>query len=318
MITMINVVAYGGVSILLILLLPILEEFWTLIQTVKSLFSSKIDLKEKYGTWAVVTGCTDGVGKALAFELARRELNIVLISRNLSKLEATSNQIKRKYAVETKIIVADFSQGREIYKEIKEGLKGLDLGILINNVGIQYTYPMYFGELPEQELWDVININVGSVTQMTRIVLPQMVEKNRGAVVNVCSGSKLQPIPFMNLYAASKMFVDYHTDALRHEYRHKNITIQCLCPYYISTKINHFSNALTKINIFIPTPKVYARSAITTLGHIDNTTGYWPHRIQYMFLFLVPKWIKIYFAGIMYKKMRDTYLKKSMSNVEYF
>lgn len=75
----------------------------------------------------------------------------------------------------------------------------------MNNVGRQYTYPMYLGEVPQQELWDIVNINIGATTMMTRMVLEQMKERRKGAIVNVSSGSELQPLPLMTVYAASKV-----------------------------------------------------------------------------------------------------------------
>jgi len=76
----------------------------------------------------------------------------------------------------------------------------------VNNVGRQYTYPMYLGEVPQQELWDILNINIGATTMMTRLVLPQMKKRKQGAIVNVSSGSELQPLPLMTVYAASKVY----------------------------------------------------------------------------------------------------------------
>ena len=77
----------------------------------------------------------------------------------------------------------------------------------VNNVGRQYTYPMYLGEVPQQELWDIVNINIGATTMMTRMVLEQMKERRKGAIVNVSSASELQPLPLMTVYAASKVLV---------------------------------------------------------------------------------------------------------------
>jgi hypothetical protein len=77
--------------------------------------------------------------------------------------------------------------------------------LTVNNVGRQYTYPMYLGEVPQQELWDIVNINIGATTMMTRLILPQMQKRKRGAIVNVSSGSELQPLPLMTVYAASKV-----------------------------------------------------------------------------------------------------------------
>lgn len=72
-------------------------------------------------------------------------------------------------------------------------------------MGKQYSYPMYLTEVAEQELWDIVNINIGAATFMTRLLLPQMKLRGRGAIVNVSSSSELQPLPLMTVYAASKV-----------------------------------------------------------------------------------------------------------------
>lgn len=75
----------------------------------------------------------------------------------------------------------------------------------VNNVGINYSYPMYVGEVPEKDLWDIINVNVGAATMMTRLIINDMKKRGRGAIVNVSSGSELQPLPLMTVYAATKV-----------------------------------------------------------------------------------------------------------------
>ncbi|KOX77987.1 Inactive hydroxysteroid dehydrogenase-like protein 1 [Melipona quadrifasciata] len=127
--------------------------------------SKSIDLRATFGNWAVVTGSTDGIGKAYAKELASRGINLVLISRNLEKLEKTKSEITQENpTIEVKIIVADFSKGKEIFEKLAEQLKDIPIGILVNNVGLMYNYPMYVGEVPEDVLWDIINVNIGATT----------------------------------------------------------------------------------------------------------------------------------------------------------
>lgn len=75
----------------------------------------------------------------------------------------------------------------------------------VNNVGKQYEYPMFLGELPEQEIVDIINVNVSTVTLMCKIFIEGMKKRGRGAIVNVSSGSELQPLPLMTVYAATKV-----------------------------------------------------------------------------------------------------------------
>lgn len=152
-----------------------------------------------------LAGSTDGIGKAYAEELAKRGVNIILVSRSKEKLEAVSRNISETYKVETDFIVADFSKGRELYPAIEEALKDREIGILVNNVGIFYGYPDYFTNLSEDVLWDLIHVNIASATMMTHIVLPGMVKKKKGAIVNLSSGSCCQPTPTLTVYGASKV-----------------------------------------------------------------------------------------------------------------
>ncbi|XP_026508674.1 inactive hydroxysteroid dehydrogenase-like protein 1 isoform X2 [Terrapene carolina triunguis] len=166
---------------------------------------SRADFVKQYGRWAVVTGSTAGIGKAYAEELASRGINIILISRSKEKLEAVAKDITETYKVETAVIVADFSKGREIYSSIKEALRDKDIGILVNNVGVFYTYPEYFTRLSEDKLWEIVNVNIAAANMMVHIVLPGMVQRKRGAIVNVSSGSCCKPTPQMAAYSASKL-----------------------------------------------------------------------------------------------------------------
>ncbi|XP_067828327.1 very-long-chain 3-oxoacyl-CoA reductase-B-like isoform X5 [Heptranchias perlo] len=131
-----------------------------------------------YGDWAVVTGATAGIGKAYAHELARRGLNVVLISRSLERLRATAEEIEQQQGKKTKIIQADFTSGAEIYGPIEAALKDLNIGILVNNVGKTYTMlPCYFLDVPnvDKEILDIMNCNALSVLMC---VLPLLVSTN--------------------------------------------------------------------------------------------------------------------------------------------
>ncbi|NWR48445.1 HSDL1 protein, partial [Regulus satrapa] len=258
--------------------------------------SGKVDLVKKYGEWAVVTGGTDGVGKAYAEELAKRGVNIILISRNKEKLEAVSRSIADTYKVETDFIVADFSKGPELYPAIKEALKDREIGILVNNVGIFYAHTDYFTNLSEATLWDLIHVNISSATMMTHIVLPGMVKKKKGAIVNLSSAVCCQPAPMLTVYGASKSYLDYFSRALHYEYASKGIFVQSLMPFVIHTKMVGFSSILSRRSIFFPSAEEYASHAVSTLGLSIRTTGYWKHSIQFALGECLPEWMWAWFA----------------------
>lgn len=113
-----------------------------------------------------------------------------------------------------------------------------------------YDYPMYLGEVPEQDLWDIININVGATTLMTRLVIGQMQQRGRGAIVNVSSASCLSPLPLMTVYAATKIYMKNFSEAIRMEYSRFGITVQHLYPFFVTTKMNDYSHRF-KVPLFL-------------------------------------------------------------------
>ncbi|XP_017780782.1 PREDICTED: hydroxysteroid dehydrogenase-like protein 1 [Nicrophorus vespilloides] len=275
--------ALGAFAVLFFLF----ETIWNLLQMTRSILAPYLLANEeessvkKFGLWALVTGCTDGIGKEYAKELAKRGHSIVLVSRTLEKLNATAKEIESEFGVKTKIIVADFSKGQEAIDIVKKEIGKIPVSILVNNVGSQYAYPMYVGEVPEDQLWSIINVNVGAVTLLTRTFVEEMRIRGQGAIVNISSASELQPLPLMTAYAASKAYIRSFSEALRYEYSKYNVTVQHVTPFFVSTKMNSFSNRLLSGNFFVPDAASYAKHAAAALGKVDHTAGYWTHSLQY-------------------------------------
>lgn len=140
------------------------------------------NLKECYGSWAIVTGSTDGIGKAMAFELAKKGMNLILISRSKDKLDAVHQEIVAKYAkCEVRVLAIDYSDFNQSQRnKVADLAKELDIGVLVNNVGISYPFPKYFHELDDDRVAQLMSLNVDSTTWMTKIVLSGMHDRKRG------------------------------------------------------------------------------------------------------------------------------------------
>ncbi|XP_075062499.1 very-long-chain 3-oxoacyl-CoA reductase-B-like isoform X3 [Mixophyes fleayi] len=179
----------------------------------------------------------------------------------------------------TKIIQVDFTGGPEIYPKIEEGLKDLDVGVLVNNVGMTYTDGANkFLDVPDvnQRLTDIINCNIMSAVQMTRIVLTKMVAKKKGLIINISSQTAIHPIPLVTVYSATKVFVDYFSCGLNAEYKSEGITVQSVIPLLVSTPM--MNNA--EDNIIVKNAAEFAREALNTVGYTSRTSGCLSHSIQ--------------------------------------
>lgn len=249
------------------------------------------DYKKRFGLWAVVTGSSEGIGLAYAKELARRGLNVILISRGESKLYKAAKDIEEQFEVETHAIAVDFAHGKDIYEKIWNEIKDKEIGILVNNVGVMYEFPQLFLDVPVEKLWSLVNVNVAAATMMTHMIMPQMVDRNKGAIIMVSSGSCTKITPQMTVYAATTCFLDYFARGLQYEYKDSGVIIQSLMPFYVATRMTRYSQTLSKPSLMIPSADDYARSAVATLGYTSRTSGYWPHTIQAWFSECVPEWL---------------------------
>ncbi|CAH0489501.1 unnamed protein product [Peronospora farinosa] len=265
---------------------------------------------KSFGQWGVVTGATDGIGKALAMELARKGMNVVLISRTQSRLEEARAEILAKYPkVQVEILAVDFNRVDE--PSVREALqktldKVQDVGVLFNNVGVSYDFPEYFDRLPEDRVDSLIKLNVTAATIMSKMVLPGMTQRKRGVIVNVSSGSGRMVVPLLSEYSATKKYIEQLTLCLAAEYSAKNVHIQCHVPMFVSTKLAKIRHA----SFMVPSPATYARASVAHLGYDTLVSPYWPHALQIWLYESAPTWLLSKGAMMTHLSLRKRALKK--------
>ena len=264
---------------------------------------------KKLGQWAVVTGATDGIGKAYALGFAKKGMSVVLISRTESKLADLKKEIDAKGydGVEVKYVVCDYSNFDEkAQSTVAAAIGDLDVGVLINNVGVSYRYPRFFHELTDEEVGNLIEMNVNSTTWMTNMVIDGMIERRRGAIVNMSSGSAMYSLPLLAQYSAAKSYIVSFSRALNAEYASKGVTVQCQIPFYVATKL-----AKMRQSFMVPTPDQYVALAMKFIGQKDTIVSpYWAHAFQGWVMHCLPESITTSQIMGMHLAIRKRGLKK--------
>jgi len=263
------------------------------------------------GAWAVVTGASDGIGKEFALQLAATGFNILLVARNEGTLTSVAAEIASKTAgkVETRIQLVDFAKNDpSALNALQSVLSGLDVGILVNNVGKSHTMPSYFVETAEQEIEDIVTINVQGTLRVTHAVLPGMIARKRGLILNVGSFAGQVASPMLSTYSGTKAFITTFTSALAEEVRAHNIMVQNLNTYFVATKMSK----IKKSSMLVPTAATYVRSALSKVGlpcgaaltdRPGTTTPFWSHALVDYIIHLIG-W-KSLFISRSHKIMKD-------------
>jgi short-subunit dehydrogenase len=197
---------------------------------------------------AVITGASTGLGRDFARLCARDGYDLVLIARSRSKLEELATEIKQSTGRAVRVITKDLSipdAPREIFDEVNSA--GMAIELLINNAG--FGLVGRFWELDEAQQMEMVQLNVGALTHLTRLFLPGFVQGRRGQILNVASTAAFQPGPLMAVYYATKAYVVSFSEAVHNEARDYGVTVTALCPGPTATEFDKRSGS-TNTNLF--------------------------------------------------------------------
>lgn len=189
---------------------------------------------------ALITGASTGIGKELASIHAEKGGDLVIVARSKDKLDKLKTDLEKKHSIEVMVIAKDLgapSAPKEIYDEIMKA--GIEIEYLINNAGFGALGKFHELELERQV--NMINLNVTSLTILTRLFLPDFVKKNQGKVLNVSSTASFMPGPLQAVYFATKAYVTFLSNALAEELYDTNVTVTNLMPGATETEFGAVS-----------------------------------------------------------------------------
>lgn len=178
---------------------------------------------------ALITGASNGIGLELARIHASKGGNLVLVARNKSKLDELKAEVEKQYPVSVYTIGKDLSlpdSAREVYDETTK--QNIQIDYLINNAGFG-DFGMFYETDWNKEL-QMINLNITTLTQFTKLYLKDMVSRKNGKIMNVASTAAFQSGPTMAVYYATKAYVLSFSEAINNEVSDKGVSVTALCP----------------------------------------------------------------------------------------
>jgi len=213
---------------------------------------------------ALVTGASSGIGLELARLFAKGGHDLILVARNEAKLNELALYLGKMYRCNVEVIPADLSQP-EVAEALVEELKtrGLTVDVLVNNAGFGESKP--FVEQDLRRVMEMIQLNMTTLTQLTRLILPRMIAAKQGRILNVASIAAFLPGPLMAVYYASKAYVLSFSEAIANELKGTGVTVTALCPGPTRTGFATAAGA-TATNLF-HTPGVMDAAPVAEAGY---------------------------------------------------
>lgn len=180
-------------------------------------------------SYALITGASKGIGKAIAFELAKRNYNILITARSAELLLQVAKEISEAYPVKVNYLPLDLSQ-INASQRLFDWCTGnnFPVSVLVNNAGFGLSGP--FEKYSVAETTELLQLNTIVPTQLCRLFIPLLKQQKQSYILNTCSSSAYQAVPLLTVYAASKAYILRFSRGLKHEYAKTNISVTCLSP----------------------------------------------------------------------------------------
>ena len=180
-------------------------------------------------SYALITGASKGIGKAIAFALAAKGYDLLLVARNQQLLKQTGEEIATKHAVQVHYLTLDLSAPDAAQKVFDWAAQNdYPVSVLVNNAG--YGLSGLFESYPLEQHLAMLQVNCTTLVQLTYLFLPRLKQQKRPHILNISSSAAYQAVPYLSLYAASKTFVLSFSRGIRYELKKAGVNVTCVCP----------------------------------------------------------------------------------------
>jgi short-subunit dehydrogenase len=246
------------------------------------------------GKTALITGASSGIGAAAAASLAAEGLNVVLVARRQEKLEQLAREISA-LGGQALVMPADLSTSLGVEQLVRDLFqKGIRVDVLVNNAG--FGWYGYYADMAFATAHEMLQVNISAVIQLTRLLLPGMLEHRSGHIINIGSIAGSMPNQGVAIYAASKAFLNAFTTSLHRELRGSGVQVSVVRPGPVKTEFFQTARTLPEggsvpAERFAVSAELVASAIVSLLGH--------PRRVVFVPWFLgISAWLEPVFGGL--------------------
>lgn len=254
-------------------------------------------LRARYGPWAVVTGASDGIGRAIAEELAASGVDLVLVARRKDVLDALGAELGSRHGITTRTLAVDLSEPSGPATVVRETTH-LDVGLLVAAAGFGTSGNFLDGNV-EAEL-DMIDVNCRAVAALSHAFGKRFVERGRGGLVLLSSLVAFQGVPRAANYAATKAYVQSLAEGLRLELAPHGVDVLASAPGPVRSG---FAARASMQMSLVQTPKEVARGTLAALGRWGTVRPGFLARFLELSLAFLPRWGRVRMMGVVMNGM---------------
>jgi len=270
---------------------------WVILPIIFTCSSS--GLAKKYNksgkAWAIVTGTTSGIGSGFAKVLVKSGFNLMMIARNETKLSEMKKELvsfKKSKDQEIEFLVMDLSSGKILNDNFASFLTKNEVSVLVNNAGVNTDYPKLFSDNSYDEVKSIVDVNCEATVLLTRAVVPGMISRKKGCVVNISSLFGQIGAPLLSVYSGTKSFIDSFSASLGAELGGSGVSVFCSLPGFVVSNMSKIRRtSLTVISADACAEAVLGQVAG---GWLSAAAPHWSHSlIGWLLIDVVPEPIRM-------------------------